>query len=120
MLTIMERSGAEMTAESTPIACTLSDAELIDRGAWIADKVMSHCLEVRAAPHGYALRFADSDEVSDTLLQLIRQERECCRFFRFTLDYEPDLGPIWLTIQGPEGSEAIIAEMIGAGNGKAR
>jgi hypothetical protein len=110
----MEGSGAGMITESTRLACTLSDAERRDRGSWIAGEVLPHCLEMRAVPRGYALRFTDSGEVSERLLQLIRSERRCCRFFHFTLEYEPDLGPVWLTIQGPEGSEAVIEHMVTA------
>lgn len=109
----METEVTEQAAwNDIPIACTLSAAEQLARGAWIGDEALANCREVRELPRGAALRFDDQEGKVEQLAQLIGMERHCCPFFRFTLVFEPDLGPIWLQIEGPEGSEGIIASMV--------
>jgi hypothetical protein len=63
---------------------------------------------------GYALRFPGSDTWANTLLQFITYERACCPFFTFALTFEPEQGPIWLHLRGPEGVKAIIENMLNA------
>ena len=59
---------------------------------------------------GYQLRFAGA-EVLPRLMQVIEAERKCCRFLRFAVTLEPDLGPIWLTVTGPPGTREFLAAL---------
>jgi len=65
--------------------------------------------EVRELPDGYALRFPGTDEWLRRLAEFVAAERRCCPFFAFTLQFEPDHGPIWLSLRGPEGVKEIVA-----------
>jgi hypothetical protein len=59
---------------------------------------------------GYAFRFPGNAAMARRLIDYIIAERDCCPFFTFTLVAEPDNGPFWLHLQGPEGAkEAVIA-----------
>lgn len=56
--------------------------------------------EVQELETGYALRLADEPDLLQTVVAFLRYERLCCPFFHFTLDMEPDQGPVWLHITG--------------------
>ncbi len=94
------------------IACNLSAAEMAARERELADSVFSQAEQVEELADGYALRFPGSDEWANRLLQFITFERACCPFFSFELGFEPNQGPIWLRIHGPEGVKEVIAEML--------
>jgi hypothetical protein len=59
---------------------------------------------------GYRFRFAQAD-VLPRLLRVIETERKCCRFLRFEVTLEPDLGPISLTVTGPPGTREFLAAL---------
>lgn len=65
---------------------------------------------MRDQPDGYAVRYP-----ADALLAagFVALERRCCPFFRFELGVEPDGGPPWLSIAGPEGAKAFLAAELG-------
>ena len=56
------------------------------------------------------LRFPDPD-ILPRVLQVVDVERKCCRFLRFEVTLEPDLGPIWLTVTGPPGTREFLATL---------
>jgi hypothetical protein len=91
-------------AETPPIACTLSAADLEDReGAW--RKLMSSGLVKRdVVPGGIRLRPAPG--AASTLIELIDLERECCAWIRFDVG---DNSAVTLTADGD--GEAVLAEM---------
>jgi hypothetical protein len=91
-------------AETPPIACTLSAADLEDRdGAW--RKLMSSGLVERdVVPGGIRLRPAPG--AADALIDLINLERECCAWIRFEVS---DRSVVTLTAEGD--GEAVLAEM---------
>jgi len=45
--------------------------------------------------------------------EFISLERLCCPFLRFSLEVEPEGGPIWLRLTGREGVKAFIREEVG-------
>ena len=100
----------DQAAQETPIACTLSAAELAARGDDV-QQLIAQATETRELADGYALSYPGTAEWGATLLEFIRFERECCQFFTFELRFEPALGPIWLSIRGAEG----VKEMLAAG-----
>ena len=91
-------------ADTPPIACTLSAADLEDReGAW--RKLMSSGLVERdVVPGGIRLRPAPG--AADALIDLINLERECCAWIRFDVS---DGSLVTLTAEGD--GEAVLAEM---------
>ena len=43
---------------------------------------------------------------------MLDAERQCCRFLRFRLTVEPNLGPIVLELSGPPGTEEFLASLL--------
>ncbi len=97
--------------EEIPLACTLSQPEQMIRSTELND-LFKHVQQTKELTDGYALRFPGSDTWANTLLQFITYERACCLFFTFALIFEPEQGPIWLHLRGPEGVKAIIENML--------
>jgi hypothetical protein len=95
-----------------PIACSLSATELPERLAEMAAVGRAALLDVRdAGPHA-ELRFAAGPGVRDRLEAIRAAESQCCAFLDIALSDEP--GTVVLTIDAPEGAEAILAELVDA------
>jgi hypothetical protein len=91
-------------AETPPIACTLSAADLEDReGAW--RKLMSSGLVKRDVVLG-GIRLRPAPGAASALIELIDLERECCAWIRFDVG---DNSTVTLTADGD--GEAVLAEM---------
>ena len=101
-----------------PVACTLD----VEGQAARRDEI-AHLFEgrqqVRELPDGYALRFSGDDAVAGGLLRFISDERVCCSFFTFELAFftfelafEPQHGPIWLRLRGPDGTKGLVAALL--------
>ncbi len=95
---------------NVPIACNLSEAEQAAREEELARELFSSCLEVTELPDGYSFRFPGDQEWAAKLLEFIGFERKCCPFFTFELAFEPQEGPVWLRVKGPEGVKAFIEQ----------
>jgi hypothetical protein len=66
-------------------------------------------------PEGYAFRF-DSAEFED-VARFVTNERKCCPFLTFEVEVTPQAGPLWLRMQGPEGTRKVLdAELSLAGS----
>lgn len=99
-------------AQDVPIACSLTEPERQAREQVLQREVFSGIQEVRELPDGYALRYPGDAAWLDTLAGFIRFERECCPFFTFELRCEPEQGPLWLHLRGPEGVKGFVAGML--------
>ncbi len=91
-----------------PIACSLPEPELVERGEEITTSILSEVQQRIELPDGYEFLFPGTDALAAKLLQFITQERDCCRFFTFELIFDPNLGPIRLRLRGPEGTKEFI------------
>ena len=107
------KQDVELFSDEVPLACTLTESELVARSAEVKD-LFKHVQQVNELADGYALRFPGSDTWANTLVQFITFERACCPFFRFVLDFEQEQGSIWLHLRGREGVKAIVEGMIRA------
>ena len=101
----------EVFTNDIPLACTLSATQLATR-KFEVDDLFTHAQQVKELADGYALRFAGEETWANQLTQFITFERECCPFFTFALHFEPQQGPIWLHLRGPDGVKAIIEGML--------
>ncbi|HET6261648.1 MAG TPA: hypothetical protein VFG99_05345, partial [Chloroflexia bacterium] len=110
---------AATKAEELAIACRLSEAELAIREEELARDIFSNCQEVTELADGYAFRFAGDGEWAAKLVEFIAMERKCCPFFTFELGFEPQEGPIWLRLRGPEGVKAFIEQSFITSGGQA-
>jgi len=45
-------------------------------------------------------------------MTVVRLERLCCPFLPFTIITEPELGPLWLEITGPDEARDLIATLL--------
>ena len=93
------------------IACSLSAAEQAERGQEF-ERLFADAEAVSELAEGYALRFPNQDGWIARAAELIVAERKCCPFFRFTLDFEQDGGPVWLHVAGPSEVKAFIREQV--------
>lgn len=64
-------------------------------------------------PDGYEVRFDADGPSPSEIVELVERERACCRFLRFSLDFEPDEGPLRLRITGPGETKAFLAAELG-------
>ena len=92
------------------VACSLSERELLQRRELVARDLFAFAEEVAEMPDGYAWRIPGDGAWQDELLAFIAAERRCCGFFRMELLFEPNLGPVWLTLRGPDGTKSFIRE----------
>jgi len=93
-------------AESTLIACTLSDVEAEDRAAEWAD-LLANVVERRATDRGVQLRLPPHPGLVAHAGELCVRETECCAFFSFTLTV--DAGGVWLDVAAPDALAVIDA-----------
>ena len=91
-----------------PIACSLSGPELAGRSEEISTSIFSEVQQRTELEDGYEFLFPGTDAMAAKLLQFIKQERECCRFFTFELIFDPNVGPLRLRLRGPEGTKGFI------------
>ncbi len=101
----------EIPQNELPIACNLSASEQVSRGDEIAG-IFKEVQQVNELADGYAFRFPGSEIWPARLVQFITGERNCCPFFTFELLFEPNQGPIWLKIRGPQGVKDFIKDML--------
>ncbi|HEU5379137.1 MAG TPA: hypothetical protein VFV38_27255 [Ktedonobacteraceae bacterium] len=71
-------------------------------------RIFSSVQEVRELETGYALRIADEADLLQTVVTFLCYERLCCPFFHFTLEMEPDQGPVWLHMTGVTDVKAFL------------
>src|SRR5260370_22555589 len=91
-------------ADTPPLVCTLSAADLEDReGAWV--KLMSSALVVRDVVPG-GIRLTPAAGAAAALIDLIDLERECCAWIPFDVG-----GHSVVTITADANGEAVLAEM---------
>jgi hypothetical protein len=93
-----------------PIVCTLDGETVKTRRENLLPGLIADADAREILEDGYRLRFVRTD-VLPRLLRVIEAERKCCRFLRFDVTLEPDLGPIWLTVTGPAGTREFLAAL---------
>ncbi len=96
-------------ATTTPLACVPGAIPTGERAAHF--RLIQHLFgaalrERRAAPGGYAYRF-DADALAD-VARWAANERRCCPFLTFVLELEPDGGPLWVRLTGPDGTREFL------------
>jgi len=96
--------------DALPVACVLDEAALAARAEEVRRDLCALAEEMRELADGYAFRFPTVSGGATKLLDFIEAERHCCSFFRFELAFEPNLGPIWLRLTGPEGTKPFIRQ----------
>jgi hypothetical protein len=101
-----------MTMTDLPIVCTLTPETLATRRAELLPGLVRQAELVEDLSDGFRLRFAPDEETLNAIARTIAAERLCCRFLRFEMIVEPDGGPLFLSVRGPEGAREFLAALI--------
>jgi len=98
----------------SPIACDMSAIDPALRAQHIATggEVFRAAEEIREVADGYAFRLPNDSDVLLKAAEFISLERLCCPFLRFSLEVEPEGGPVWLRLTGRGGVKAFVREEV--------
>jgi hypothetical protein len=96
-------------ASDLPVACTLSAAELRERGEDVVAPLFARAQRMEETPDGYCFAFPAEAESVRELLAFVLSERDCCPFFTFELDFPSPHESVWLTLRGGEGVKEFVA-----------
>ena len=99
---------------SSAIACQMSPEAQRARQKELDEGLFDGYEEILELEDGYAFRFPGTSDWMDRIVAFISVERVCCPFFTFEMHFEPDQGPVWLHLRGPEGTKHFL-EQFGAG-----
>lgn len=100
-----------------PIACNLTQSDLVARRNELAKEIFSECRDINELSDGYEFRFAGDDVWFNKLTEFVAFERKCCPFFIFNLTFELNQSAIVLRLQGAEGTKEFIKEELKAMEG---
>lgn len=103
-----------MPIMETPIACSLTEAQLAERRLTVLDSVRDAVVKTVRLPDGYAYDFSKSAIILERVQQLVTLERQCCGFLTFEVLLTND--SIRLKITGPETAIPIISDLFGGGD----
>lgn len=93
-----------------PVVCTLTPETLATRKADLLPRLVARAQVREDIADGLRVRLPP-DALSD-VVTTVNGERQCCRFLRFEITVEPDLGPIWLSLSGPRGTREFLAALL--------
>lgn len=96
-------------AEDVPLACLLTGEDLAARGEVVRPLIASY-QKMQELEDGYAFQFPGESEWIQRVVKFIAEERECCPFFTFEVQYEPNMGPIWLRLRGSADIKALLRD----------
>jgi hypothetical protein len=92
------------------LACNIAAIPASQRAVHQAniERIVASVQERRELPTGYAWRLPDTTDIIQTVAAFLSYERLCCPFFHFTLEIEPEQGPIWLQITGASDVKTFL------------
>jgi hypothetical protein len=101
-----------MATNDPPVACSLDGRTFASRQSHLRASVLGHAYAVERLPEGYRWRFSHDPDLFARLGPLIDSERHCCRFLRFSIVADADMGAITMEITGPAGTAAFLESWI--------
>ncbi len=92
------------------IACDPSAIPAESRERWIdaGKQVYAAVQAIQEMPMGYRFRLPTDSAMLLKVVEYMSNERLCCAFLGFTLEVEPQGGPVWLGLSGSEGVKEYI------------
>jgi len=96
------------------VACTLTPAEFAATRNGLLPGLLARASAREPLPGGFRWRFHPQADLVKDAAAVIDAEHRCCRFLRFLLLVEPDDGPVWLEVTGPEGTEDFLSTLLDA------
>ena len=103
-----------MSATHLPVACSLDARELGQRQSELRAGILGEATTREPLPDGYRWTFAHGPDRLARLGAVVDAERRCCRFLRFSLSADPDLGTVTLEATGPAGTRDFLETWIAA------
>ena len=97
--------------EDLPIVCTLTDDALRARKSGLLAQIAAIATNMTKVTAGYRLEFSPTSDALTRIAKMIDAERQCCKFLRFELTVEPNLGSMVLELSGPEGTREFLQEL---------
>lgn len=97
---------------SNQLVCKLIGAELAEKKELLKTEILSLVKEVDEVDNGYILKFEDKDDMLLKLMDYLMIEKECCPFFVFDLNIQPNSNGISLKISGQEGAKDMLKPLI--------
>ena len=95
-----------------PIVCTLSEEGRRARRQGLLARVARRATSATKTPAGYRFEFQAGSDTLSLIATMIDAERQCCRFLQFELRVDADLGPLTLTLTGPEGTQQFLEALL--------
>ena len=74
----------------------------------IVNAILDAIKQVKALDKGFGLRFGTDDRDLILVSDWIYVERLCHPFLRFVMKAEPNRGPLWVDLSGPDGTQAFL------------
>lgn len=101
-------------SDRPPIACDLTAIDEDERQFHrrTSEAVFDAVEGLRELPDGYAFQLSPETDIIQKTGTFISGERRCCPFFHFTLEVEPNRGPVWLKLTGRDGVKQYIEEAV--------
>jgi hypothetical protein len=95
-----------------PIACDLTvfTDEQRDHHLALAQELFAMVTHVDDLAEGYAVCFPYARETLFKLADFVHDESQCCPFFNFVIEVEPQQGPIWLNLIGGEAVKVFLKD----------
>ena len=98
--------------DNTPIACSLSTAELRGREAKFLAQFRCVGIEIEELAEGYAFRLPGDGKWIGLIAELIVAERECCPFLAFEVSALPNMGPVIVRLTGPASTKEFLKTVL--------
>jgi hypothetical protein len=105
-----------VTDSAQPLVCDLTAIPVPEREGHLAGtaQIFRAAQEVVELPDGFAVRLPNEAGMFMALAHFVENERRCCSFFGFTVEVEPNGGPLWLRMTGGEGVKEAVMTYFGA------
>jgi hypothetical protein len=97
---------------NTPIACSLTSAELRDREAKLLAQFRSGIVAVDELGEGYAFHLPGDGRWITLAAEVIAAERECCPFLTFEMAAAPRHEAIIVRVFGPAGAKEFVKTVL--------
>jgi len=105
----MPNTGTQRESQPVALACLLTGEDLKARGEVVRPLIALY-QHMQELEDGYAFQFPGEPTWIQRLVEFVAGERQCCPFFTFELQFEPNLGPIWLRLRGSTEIKALVRD----------
>jgi hypothetical protein len=104
-----------MTDPTLALACNPLALTVVQRQEFdsVTQSLLAEVQETRELENGFLLRFANEPDRLNQIAGFIERESLCCPFLNFALEVQPQRGPIWLRLTGPDGTKEFLKAEVG-------